>query len=381
MRLAVRARPFFLFAASLLGLAMTSEAPTPDRRPARPEEERELTATYVPVVASTTDANGIRLVSLLSVANPHPFPMTVTAYWLPAGTDNRGFRATARPIRLPANGATRILDPLASLWRASGYASIYLESKSDPDLDGAFIVDSRLLRVVDSDATQGFSVPATLSGIASSEKGYAADIQSDARFSTDIGLFNDSSAFAAVRVEIVAEEGTVIGVKEYVLPPLSLLQDAVTNITATAFSHASLRVTSLSGGNGQIIGYVVVTDNTTRSASLSLLQPYRSPSSDARLLVVELSRYRYSPGGPTGPPIALEAGVTYELVFRSIDTAHGLSAIPQLGIEGSTNIAPGRDYVVRVAPTQEQSGTRYNFGCTRFCGAGHGGMYGSIEVQ
>ncbi len=380
MRRLLPARGSFVLAAVGLALGVVSAGLAPDRTERRPGDRRRAGAAYIPIVASTTDPAGVRLVSFLSLANPHPFPLTVTAYLLPAGTDNRGFRASAKTIHLVANGATRIADPLATLWGTSGFATIYLESRPGPDNDGAFIAESRLVHLTDSDATYGLSVPATLSGFTSSERGYAADIESDARFRTEIGLLNDSGSRTTVRVEILAEDGTVIGSKEYELAPFSLVYDAVSNITSSCFSHASARVTPSADFAGQIIGYVAVVDQTTNSAVLSLLQPHRSPSGGATAVVIELSRYRYSPGSPDGPPIRLRAGVTYDLIFRSIDTAHGISAIPQLGIAGSTEIRPGNDYVVTVSPTEAQSG-RYNFTCTRFCGSGHGGMYGSIEVE
>jgi len=348
------------------------------------EEERtaELptSATYVPVVASTPGSGGSQFVSFLSIVNPHPFSLSVTAYFLPGGVDNRGFRATARPIVLPANGSTRISDPMAALWGATGLGTIYLESLPGPGNDGTFVVDSRLLNVANPNATYGLSVAATISGIRASDRGWAADVQSDARYRTNIGLFNDSSSPATVRVEILAETGTVMAAKEYTLPPLSLIQDAVTNITATSFSHASLRVTPRAGLNGQIIGYVAVADNATSDASVSLIQPYTPQASGATPITIEVSRHRFSPGGPDGPPIRLEADVAYELRFHSVDATHGLSGIPQLGISGNAAITPGNDYVVLVAPTLQQRGARFSFTCVHFCGAGHGGMYGSIEI-
>ncbi len=96
-------------------------------------------------------------------------------------------------------------------------------------------------------------------------------------------------------------------------------------------------------------------------------------------LLVTLSRYRFSPGGPDGPPIQLDAGTTYQITFHSTDVEHGISSIPQLGIE-SRSIAPGNDYTVLVTPTEAQRGF-YNFACTRVCGGGHGGMHGAIEVR
>src|SRR5260370_31873212 len=92
--------------------------------PLAAEEERTedlpTSATYVPVVASTPGAGGSQFVSLLSIVNPHPFSLTVTAYYLPGGADNRGFRAAPRPIVFPANGSTRITAPIAALWGATG---------------------------------------------------------------------------------------------------------------------------------------------------------------------------------------------------------------------------------------------------------------------
>ena len=96
-------------------------------------------------------------------------------------------------------------------------------------------------------------------------------------------------------------------------------------------------------------------------------------------LLVTLSRYQFSPGGPEGPPIRLTAGLTYWITFRAIDVVHGISAIPLLGIPGR-DVVPGTDYVVTVTPTPAQRG-RYNFACTRVCGVGHGSMYGAIEVD
>ena len=96
-------------------------------------------------------------------------------------------------------------------------------------------------------------------------------------------------------------------------------------------------------------------------------------------LLVTLSRYQFTPGGPDGPPIRLVAGVTYSVTFRSVDVVHGISSIPVLGI-AHHDVVPGEDYVVTIAPTAAQRGT-YTFACTRVCGVGHGGMFGRIEID
>ena len=134
---------------------------------------------------------------------------------------------------------------------------------------------------------------------------------------------------------------------------------------------------------------ITVTDRTTRAvktyenaqgiAFVPILDTAAFSGCTSVPLLVTLSRYQFSPGGPEGPPIRLTAGVTYQITFRSADVVHGMSAIPVLGITGH-EIGPGADYVVTVTPTPDQRG-RYNFACTRICGVGHGGMYGAIEVE
>jgi heme/copper-type cytochrome/quinol oxidase subunit 2 len=102
----------------------------------------------------------------------------------------------------------------------------------------------------------------------------------------------------------------------------------------------------------------------------------RAVPSDPLPVLVTLSQYRFAPGGPDGPPITLQAGVAYRITFHSADVAHGVSAIPQLGIAGR-EVSPGDDYVVTVEPFVAGL---YAFACTRVCGGGHGNMRGAIEV-
>jgi heme/copper-type cytochrome/quinol oxidase subunit 2 len=115
-------------------------------------------------------------------------------------------------------------------------------------------------------------------------------------------------------------------------------------------------------------------DEEALGISLERAAPVRA--GDPVPVLVTLSQYRFTPGGPDGPPIALQAGVVYQITFRSVDVAHGVSAIPQLGIDGR-EVAPGDDYVVTIQPSVAGL---YAFACTRVCGGGHGGMRGAIEV-
>jgi len=171
----------------------------------------------------------------------------------------------------------------------------------------------------------------------------------------------------------------VLGSKDYTIPPFALVQDPVRNFVGSDFAHAAARATAAGSVSGQILGYVIVADNATNDTAYSPMEVY-SPPTGTSSLQIDLYRYRFSPGGPDAPPIVLSAGKTYELTFHAVEGTHGISAIPQLGIEGTSDIGPGADYVVTVTPGLDQRGARYNFTCTHFCGTGHGGMYGAITI-
>jgi hypothetical protein len=339
-------------------------------------------ASIVAGVASASGAGGARYVSSLSLANPHPFPLSVTAYLMPAGSDNTSYRASARVIDLPAGGGTRIEDPLVSLWGTSGLAAVYLEAAPISGSDNSFSVDSRVLNVANPSATFGLSLPGTSVGVTADDVGLAPDIQNDAAYRTNVGLFNDWSEATTVSVELLGDDGAVLGSKSYALLPYSLQQTAVSDVVSAPFQHAVLRITPADGYGGQIIGYTSVVNNATGDGAAGMLQTYRVPDAEKATeipLLVTMTRYQFSPGGPAGPPIRLQAGRIYRITFQSVDVEHGISGVSQLGIENRA-VVPGADYVVRVAPTDSQRGS-YNFACNRVCGGGHGGMYGSIEVE
>src|SRR5262245_42973219 len=147
-----------------------------------PKGSSVLSASIVAGVASTTGFGGAHYVSTLSLANPHPVALTVTAYLLPAGSDNTNYAASARTIPLPAGGGVRIDDPLSSLWSTSGLASIYLEATPVSGNDAGFAVESRVLNVANPAATFGLSLPGTYAGVTAADGGLASDVDNDAAY-------------------------------------------------------------------------------------------------------------------------------------------------------------------------------------------------------
>lgn len=250
------------------------------------------------------------------------------------------------------------------------------------DAGGPLLVSSRLYTPQAPLPTYGASVRALRSDEATTrclfnQAALSADLASG--FRTNAGGFNPGLAPVTATYTVRRGDGTALGSAARTIGPNEFFQfDGTIGDAAGVTDLTDVNLYLTVAADGPFFPFVVVIDNQ----SGDLLFP--EPASDAAppeavSLLVTLSRYQFSPGGPDGPPIRLQAGVTYRITFRSADIEHGISAIPLLGI-ASQSVAPGSDYVVTVTPIFSQRG-RYNFACTRVCGAGHGGMYGAIEVE
>jgi hypothetical protein len=120
--------------------------------------------------------------------------------------------------------------------------------------------------------------------------------------------------------------------------------------------------------------------------------PVATPTPAAvQTIVVGVRAWDFSPGGPVSPPLVLQVGVTYSLVFRDVDSPgtpnpqHGFSGVSELGLPATDDISAGHDFVIPAfTPLPYQRGT-YPFACTRSsCGGDpeqHAGMIGSLVIQ
>jgi hypothetical protein len=249
------------------------------------------------------------------------------------------------------------------------------------DAGGPLFVSSRLYTPEAPFLTYGASLKALRLDEASTrclfnQVALSADLASG--FRTNAGGFNPGLAPVTATYTLRRGDGTALGSVSRTVGPSEFFQFDGTIGDASGVSGLTDDGLSLSiVADGLFFPFAVVIDN--QSGDLVFVEPVEdiAPPETVALLVT-LSRYQFSPGGPDDP-IQLRAGTTYRITFRSADVEHGLSSIPQLGIAGRS-IAPGSDYVVTVTPTFPQRG-RYNFACTRVCGTGHGGMYGAIEVE
>ncbi len=250
------------------------------------------------------------------------------------------------------------------------------------DTTGPLFVSSRLYSPQSPLPTYGASVPARRSEEACTrcvfnQIALSADLASG--FRTNAGGYNRGSTTLTAVYSLKRSDGATLDTASRVIGPGEFFQfdgtigDAV-GVTGVTDTNLYLSVAA----DAPFFPWAVVIDNQSGDLVFAEPAPDLAPP-EAVPLLVTLTRYQFSPGGPDGPPITLQAGTTYTLTFHSTDVEHGVSSIPVLGIAGAV-VAPGADYVVTVTPSPAQRG-RYTFACTRVCGAGHGGMYAAIEVQ
>ena len=296
-----------------------------------------MSASVVAGVASTLGNGGTHYVSSLSLANPHPFPITVTAYLLPAGSDNSGYRSSARVIDLPAGGGTRIEDPLASL---SGRRRVLPRSISSrrrpPETTRRSRSESRVTNVANPAATFGLALPGTLSGVTGDDVGLGPDVQSDAAYRTNFGIFNDSerlprrsrSSSSTTPARSSAQRLTT-------WRPTRSSSTPSRRSFRSAFRRATLRVTppaadtragpGLHRGRRQRHGRRRRGD-APRLTGFPIRAPFASPFSSRSPATNSARADRRARRSGS------QAGSSYRITFHATDTAHGISAIPQLGV-------------------------------------------------
>lgn len=88
-----------------------------------------------------------------------------------------------------------------------------------------------------------------------------------------------------------------------------------------------------------------------------------------QVIKITAKRFEYSP-----KEITVKKGVPVVLEFTSLDRLHGFNC-PELKIR--TDIEPGKVSTIRFIP--DRVGT-FPFHCDNFCGTGHEGMRGTINV-
>jgi len=113
----------------------------------------------------------------------------------------------------------------------------------------------------------------------------------------------------------------------------------------------------------------------------------------SRTVTISVKAWDFSPGGPVSPPLVLQAGTTYRLVFHDVDSAstttpmHGFSGISDLGLPAGSFALAGPDFVIPSFTPQPFQRGNWPFRCTQEnppCGGdaeSHQGMVGLLVIQ
>jgi cytochrome c oxidase subunit 2 len=109
------------------------------------------------------------------------------------------------------------------------------------------------------------------------------------------------------------------------------------------------------------------------NSDVSQTPPTSTVSGQADTVVVNVKAQQFS-FNPS--EIDLKKGQHVKLVITSPDVAHGITAIPELGIP-NTQIPAGQTVTIEFDATQ--TGT-FPFRCSVFCGEGHRAMTGELVV-
>jgi mono/diheme cytochrome c family protein len=122
-----------------------------------------------------------------------------------------------------------------------------------------------------------------------------------------------------------------------------------------------------------LAGCIVIALLVCLPAGAFAYQTWRTQAAGAP--VIEITARTPQEGGFTPDHLELRAGERVRLRLSSPDVVHGFS-VPGLGIDVA-EILPGRPVEVDVTPAKPG---RYAFACTRWCGADHWRMRGTLEV-
>ena len=108
-------------------------------------------------------------------------------------------------------------------------------------------------------------------------------------------------------------------------------------------------------------------------------------------VIVSVHAWDFSPGGPISPPLTLQVGIKYTLIFVNVDNPgtvnarHGFSGISELGLPSTDDISAGHDFIIPSFTPQAYQRGAHPFVCTQSsCGGDpeqHAGMIGSLVVR
>lgn len=296
--------------------------------------------------------------------------ITIQAYLLPdKNVDNSGVEP--REITIPAREMAVYDNVVGTLFEAQGLAAIRLVSES------SFNATARIF-AQGATGTLGQFVLGVPVGNAM-PKGLLLQLKASGDFRTNVGMVNPNGETEAnVTLYLYAADNSVVASWTETLQPFGVI--GPTNISGRA-PGADLSDAWIAYESDQpVIVYGSVVDNRTTDPTYvpAVLDTGSVPPPQAKTRTFDVTAFQWGyvfrENGKLVDPITIEKDTKVVLRFTSQDVTHGFQLSPFIS---SILIQPGATKEVEFVADQE--GT-FNFFCTNFCGEGHPGMGGSLQI-
>lgn len=217
------------------------------------------------------------------VHNPGSAAATANIYFLPSGQDNSAVRGKAMSV--PAGQSLKLGDIVEDTFGRSSASGAILVGSSQP-----LLVTSRTYNNAASGTYGQYVAGQPLAeAISGTTAVRLVQLTKSANYRTNIGFANGSASSLPVSVALHRADGSVLGTKNYTVPPWGFLQetDILGKVTSATAEDAYAVISSTSSGASYLV-YASVIDNRTGDpitvtpvAAASVSSAPASPGGDA----------------------------------------------------------------------------------------------------
>ena len=219
------------------------------------------TRLVLPSSARSPGAGGTFFTTELTVANTGAFEADVTVAFATHDADGGG--APTRDVRLPAGASVRWPDVLGTLFSiAEGWGALHVASTSP-----GIVAAGQTTTPAQGGGTFGQSVPAfpPPEWIGPGTVRSIPGVREDGGFRTNLVLASATEAPVVAFLDLVAQDGTLLGRTTVPLPPLGMTQLArvARELGASGDVRGARLVLSVSPAGGAFAAYAVLIDAST----------------------------------------------------------------------------------------------------------------------
>jgi|GEM_PF-1147931 len=346
------------------------------------------TTLFIPAAASSTGARSSNWKTDMQVMNTGDAAMDFTLTFIPADTDgtqsayhipghlDAGQVSAYADIVHAAFGLTQVSGAL----RAEGAGRMVAITRTYNDTgNGTY---GQLVKGYGTDSALG---PLdTRSLLRSGDVGYLINMISGTAFRTNVGFMEVTGAAATVEVKLFDDLNAPLGTKTYPVPPMGFHQVAdIFSDLGVIGEHPAGRAEVRVSGEGSVLAYASVIDNTTGDAIFTAAEKLLEVSTEGQRTLAVAARSAGAKGTAWRTdvralnPTAADLGVTYTYRPDAGEVMTGMLTVPPQGIWYATD-ALGRLFDVTEDTTgslQMAAGSSLLV-TSRIYTAGEGGTYG-----